>query len=158
MDEAEFARCVELGRENARIMGLAANHCQHMRFVESGGRGMLEDATGLPLNARRVECPVAIGNTSGMRLDDVTFGFYAEHCVGCVMRSPTGRLPNLESEALTRQQEAEAKEAERAEKLRVRAIARARRVERRRSLRVTADPATAGILDDLDVLDPGPDC
>ncbi|MEV8442062.1 hypothetical protein AB0425_32185 [Actinosynnema sp. NPDC051121] len=156
MDEAEFARYFELGHENARIMELAANHCRHMRFVEFGGRGMLEEMTGLPLNSRRVECPVAIGNTSGMRLDYVAFGFYAEHCVGCAMRNPTGQLPNLETEALTRQQEAKAEEAERAEKLRVRAVARAGRVERRRSLRASADPATAGILDDLDVLDPDP--
>ena len=156
MDEAKFARDLELGHENARIMELAANHCRHMRFVESGGRGMLEQVSGLPLNARRVECPVAIGNMSGMRLDDVTFGFYAEHCVGCAMRNPTGRLPNLETEALTRQHQAEAKEAKRAEELLVWGVARARRIERRRSLRATADPATAGILDDLDVLDPDP--
>jgi hypothetical protein len=156
LDEAEFARHFDLGHENARIMELAANHCRHMRFVESGGRGMLEEVSGLPLNSRRVECPVAIGNMSGMRLDDVTFGFYAEHCVGCDMRDPTGRLPNLETEALARQQQAEAEEAERAEELRVRGVARAERVERRRSLRATADPATVGILDDLDVLDPDP--
>lgn len=156
MDEAEFARQFDLGHENARIMELAANHCRHMRFVESGGRGMLEEASGLPLNSRRVECPVAIGNMSGIRLDHVTFGFYAEHCVGCDMRNPTGRLPNLETEALARQQQAEAEGAERAEELRVRGVARAERVERRRSLRATADPATAGILDDLDVLDPDP--
>jgi hypothetical protein len=156
LDEAEFARHFDLGRENARIMELAANHCRHMRFVESGGRGMLEEVSGLPLNSRRVECPVAIGNMSGMRLDYVTFDFYAEHCVGCDMRDPTGRLPNLETEALARQQQAEAQEAERAEELRVRGVARAERVERRRSLRATADPATTGILDDLDVLDPDP--
>ena len=156
MDEAEFARHFDLGHENARIMELAANHCRHMRFVESGGRGMLEEVSGLPLNSRRVECPVAIGNMSGMRLDHVTLGFYAEHCVGCDMRDPTGRLPNLETEALARQQQAEAKEAERAEELRVRSVARAERLERRRSLRAIADPATTGILDDLDVLDPDP--
>lgn len=156
LDEAEFARYYELGHENARIMELAANHCRQMRFVESGGRGMLEEVSGLPLNSRRVECPVAIGNMSGMQLDYVTFEFYAEHCVGCDMRDPTGRLPNLETEALSRQQQAEAQEAERAEKLRVQAVARAERVERRRSLRATADPATTGILDDLDVLDPDP--
>lgn len=156
MDEAEFARRFELGHENARIMELAANHCRHMRFVEFGGRGMLEEVSGLPLNMRRVECPVAIGNTAGMRLDHVTFGFYAEHCVGCDRREPTGRLPNLGTEALARQQQAEAENAERAEGLRIRGIARAGRVERRRSLRATADPATASILDDLDALDPDP--
>jgi hypothetical protein len=156
LDEAEFARYSELSHENSRIMGLAADHCQHMRFVEFGGRGMLEEMTGLPLNSRRVECPVAIGNASGMRLDRITFEFYSEHCVGCDTRNPTGRLPNLETEVLTRQQKAQAKEAERAKKLRIRDVARAGRVERRRSLRATADPATAGILDDLDVLDPDP--
>lgn len=156
LDEAEFARYLDLGHENVRIMELASNHCRHLRFVESGGRGMVEEVSGLPLNSRRVECPVAIGNMSGMRLDCVTFEFYAEHCVGCEMRDPTGRLPNLETEALARQQQAEAQEAERAEELGVLGVARAERIERRRSLRATADPATTGILDDLDVLDPDP--
>jgi len=156
LDEAEFARYVELGHENALVMELATNHCRHMRFVESGGRGMLEEVTGLPVNSRRVECPVAIGNMSGMRLDHVTFSFYAKHCGGCEMRSPTGRLPNLETEAYARQEQAAVAEAEKAEALRRRAVARAERAERRRSLRATADPATSGILDDLDVLDPDP--
>lgn len=77
-------------------------------------------------------------------MDYVAFGFYAEHCVGCDMRNPTGRLPNLETEALTRQKEAEAEKARWAEKLRVRGLARAGRVERRRSLRASADPASVG--------------
>lgn len=156
MDEAEFTRHLDLGRENARIMELAAQHCRHMRFVESGGRGLLEEMSGLPLNLRRVECPVGIGNTSGMRLDHVALEFYAGHCVGCEMRDPTGRLPNLETEALARHRQGQVEEAERAEALRVRDVARAERIERRRSLRATADPATAGILDDVDVLDPNP--
>lgn len=156
LDEAELARYVELGHENARIMQLAENHCRHMRFVEFGGRGMLEAVYGLPLNSRRVECPIAIGNMSGMRLDHVTFRFYAEHCVGCDMRDPTGRLPNLETEARARQQRVDAEEAQRVEELRIRRAARTERMERRRTLRATADPATASILDDLDVLDPDP--
>jgi hypothetical protein len=156
LDEAEFARHLELGHENARIIELARNHCRHMRFVEVGGRGMLEEESGLPLNMRRVQCPVTIGDTAGMRLDQVTFEFYSANCVGCKLRNPTGRLPNLETEALARRQQAEAAEAERAEDLRIRGVARTRRVERRRSLRATADPATASILDDLDVLDPHP--
>ncbi|GAA2975394.1 hypothetical protein [Actinokineospora diospyrosa] len=156
MNEAEIARYLELGRENARIMELAADHCRDMRFVEIGGRGMLEEESGLPLNMRRVECPVAIGNTAGMRLDHVTFGFYADHCGGCDLRKPTGRIPNLETEVRTRQQEAEAQRAERAERLRLQGVERAVRVERRRSLRATADPATVGILDDLDLLEVDP--
>lgn len=63
MDEEEFAHYYELGRENGRMIELATDHCQNIRFVEMGGRGQLEDMTGLPLNMRRVECTVAIGNT-----------------------------------------------------------------------------------------------
>lgn len=98
MDETEIARYVEMGEENARIIDLATQHCRCMRFAEDGGQGMLEEWTGLPLNARRVECPVAIGNMSGMRLEYVAFEFYAKHCPGCELRQPTGRLPNLETE------------------------------------------------------------
>lgn len=124
-----------------------------MRFVEAGGHGMLEEIYGLPLNARRVECPIAIGNTSGMRLDLEALDFYHEHCIGCAHRDPTGVLPNLESEALARQEQAAIESAARAADLHDRSAARTARVERRRSLRAAADPAAAGILDDLDVLD-----
>src|SRR6185436_2648938 len=72
LDEAEFAQHVELGRENARIVELAENHCRHIRYVEYGAGGMLEATTGLPLNMRRVECPVTIGNSAAMRLDHLT--------------------------------------------------------------------------------------
>lgn len=156
LDEAEFARYLELGRENARIMELAQNHCRHIRFVEHGAGGMLEATTDLPLNMRRVECPVTIGNSIAMRLDHLAFEFYAANCTRCEKRDPTGRLPNLETEVLARQQQNEAEEAKRAEELQTLSAARAARVERRRSLRATADPATASILDDLDVLDPDP--
>lgn len=52
MDDEEFAEHIELGQENARIVELASSHCQHMRFVESGGRGMLEQMMRLSLNSR----------------------------------------------------------------------------------------------------------
>ncbi len=157
MDEDEFAQYYELGRENLRIIELATNHCQNIRFVEFSGRGLLEDVTGLPLNMRRVECTVAIGNTGSMRLDGVALDFYAEHCPGCLQRNPTGRLPNLETEYQVRQEAAAASRAEAAERTRRLGVARAARLERRRSLRASADPAASGILDDLDVVDADPE-
>jgi hypothetical protein len=153
VDEPDFAKYYELGRENARIIDLAAQHCRHMRFAESGGRGMVEEWTGLPLNARRVECPVAIGNMVGMRLDYVALEFYRAHCLGCEHRQPTGRLPNLETEYQARQEQARVAEAARAERRRQLDMARAERVERRRGLRVAADPAATALLDDLDIVD-----
>ncbi|GAA3880766.1 hypothetical protein GCM10022275_31530 [Tessaracoccus defluvii] len=157
LDEDEFAHYVELGRGNARMIELATNHCQNVRFVECGGQGMLEESTGLPLNMRRVECTVAIGNTAGMRIDGIALDFFAEHCPGCPERNPTGQLPNLETEFQKRQEAAAASEAEAAEVKRKLSIARAARVERRRSLRASADPAAANILDDLDMIDADPE-
>jgi hypothetical protein len=157
VDETEFGRYVELGRENARIIDLAAQHCLRMRFTESGGQGVAEEWTGLPLNSRRVECPVAIGNISGMRLDHVALEFYTEHCQGCGLRQPTGRLPNLQTEYDARQQAARAEDAIRAERTRELARAHAHRLERRRGLRATADPAVSALLDDLDIIDKHPE-
>ena len=157
MNEDEYASYIALGQRNARVIDLAANHCQSMRFIQSGGQGMLEETTGLPLNSRRVECEVAIGDTSGMQLEHIAFGFYANHCIGCAQRAPTGRLPNLETEYQQRQAEAEAQEAEAAQRRHELGVLRSARVERRRSLRATADPAAANILEDLNVLDRNPE-
>ena len=157
MNDDEFASYFALGQENARIIDLASNHCQSMRFAQFGGQGMLEKMTGLPLNSRRVECEVAIGNTSGMRLDHIALDFYTKHCIGCAQRNPTGRLPNLETEYQERRASAQAEETEAAQRRRDLGVRRAARIERRRSLRATADPAATNILDDLDILDTNPE-
>ena len=157
MNDDEYVSYIALGQRNARVIDLAANHCQSMRFIQSGGQGMLEETTGLPLNSRRVECEFAIGDTSGMQLEHIAFGFYADHCIGCAERAPTGRLPNLETEYQERQAEAEAQEAKAAQRRHDLGVLRTARVERRRSLRATADPAAANILDDLNILDRDPE-
>jgi hypothetical protein len=157
LDESEIARYIALGEENARIIDLATQHCRRMRFAEADGRGMLEEYTGLPLNSRRVECPVAIGNMSGMRLDHVALEYYEANCRGCDLRQPTGRLPNLETEYNARQAAARAAEVDRAEHRRQLGVARTVRVERRRGLRATADPAVTALLDDIDIVDRNPE-
>lgn len=157
MNEDEYASYIALGQKNARIIDLATNHCQSMRFIQSGGQGMLEATTGLPLNSRRIECEVAIGDTSGMQLEHIAFDFYTDHCIGCARRNPTGRLPNLETEYQESRAEAEAQEAEAAQRRHDLGVLRTARVERRRSLRATADPAAANILDDLNILDTDPE-
>ena len=157
-DDAEFAKSVELGEENARVIELGTNHCRNMEFVEwGGGRGMLEEITGLPLNMRRIECPVAIGSSSAMNLSMIAFEFFAKHCIGCDQRNPTGRLPNLETEFEKRRAAAATAEAKRTERRRALAAQRTERVERRRGLRASSDPAAANILDDLNILDTNPE-
>jgi hypothetical protein len=65
-----------------------------MRFAESGGPGMAEEATGLPINMRQVRCPVAFGSQS-MNLFGIASIFYEDHCIGCSLRRPTGEVLNL---------------------------------------------------------------
>lgn len=150
MDEA-----IERGRENARVIELAQNHCQLMEFPVAAGHGMLEDLVGLPINMRRIRCPKAIGNSAAPRLRSVARSFYTEHCVGCALRKPSGGLPTLAS--LVQADEREEAESERLAAEREEEVTRSReeRAKRRRPLRVASDPAMAAVLRDLDILDGG---
>ena len=85
---------IRIGRENQQTLELARRHCLNMQFVESGGRGMAEEATGLPINMRQVRCLVAFGSQS-MNLFGIAGTFYEEHCGECSLRRPTGEVPNL---------------------------------------------------------------
>ena len=154
--ESELERAYALGRANLITMELARRHCLHMTFTEWGGRGMAEQASGLPINTRQVSCPVARGNGAAMNLDWIVSEFYEQHCVGCQRRRPTGEVPNLASVM----EERKAKAANGAEADRLATDQRHReweqRAERRRGVIVSADPAMAGALGDMAILDHEP--
>lgn len=148
MDDA-----IATGRENARIIELAQNHCQHMTFTVAGGYGMLEEVSGLPINMRAISCVKAHGNSAATRLRQVARSFYTEHCVGCVLRKPSGGLPTLAS-LVEEDERADAELVRQAEERDAEsARLRAERGKRRKALEVSADPAMVGALHDLDVLD-----
>lgn len=143
------------GRKNAETIELARRHCLHMTFTESGGQGFAEEATGLPINSRRVHCSYGQGGASG-DLDWIASDFYEEHCVGCEHRQPTGEVPNLATIVEERNQAAATvAEAQQVETVRA-AAAWGERLERRRALIATSDPAMAGALEDIGVLDSEP--
>ncbi|MEU7061683.1 hypothetical protein [Streptomyces sp. NPDC046197] len=126
-----------------------------MTFTPCGGQGYAEAVTGLPINMRQVGCPVANGGAS-VNLELVVGEFYDQHCVGCEQRAPTGDVPNLAT--LMDEQKTKAAQARAAAEQRTRQAHAGweQRVERRRSLRVGADPAMASALDDIGVLDADP--
>jgi len=97
--ESAFEDAYAIGRANVWTIELARRHCLNMTFTkwEGGGQGMAEQLSGLPIDTRRVSCPIARGNSAAMNLDWVASDFYDEHCVGCQHRRPTGELPNLAS-------------------------------------------------------------
>ena len=86
---------IAMGMRNQHLIDLATHHCTQMDFVQSGGRGMAEQATGLPINMRQIQCPVALDNSMASNLEFTVVAFYRQHCVGCGLRQPTGVVPNL---------------------------------------------------------------
>jgi hypothetical protein len=153
--ERIFEDAVATGRRNAVTIEMARRHCLNMRFVEFGGQGLAEAQTGLPINMRRVECPVAHGGASS-NLEWIATDFFRDHCVGCGSRRPTGEVPNLATVVEERDAEAARAAAEQElETLRLH-TQWVERAERRRGLVAVSDPAMAGALADIAVLDTEP--
>jgi len=146
---------VRMGVRNREWVELARRHCLNMEVVPSGGRGMAEEATGLPIDMRQVRCHVAHGDMSA-NLPWVMTDFFRKHCVGCVARRPTGEVPNLATTVEDADAAAAAgRAAEEAD------LARRRdewqpRADSRRSLASSSGEAMAGVLRDVDVLDGDP--
>jgi hypothetical protein len=150
MDDA-----IRLGQENRQTLELARRHCLNMQFVECGGRGMTEEVTGLPINMRQVQCPVAFGSQS-MNLLGIASQFYEDNCVGCSLRRPTGEIPNLasvmEERAAEDARQAAVRDAQ-AERARQQWAARA---ERRRAIAAAGGEAMADAVANIGLLDAEP--
>lgn len=136
------------GHANQETIQLAHHHCTQMRFVESGGRGMAEAATGLPVNMRRVECPYDQGGSSG-NLDWIATEFYEDHCVGCPHRQPTGQVPKLATLVEERKAAAAATATEGDRQIERQRQRWRDRFQTRRALMVGADPAMAQAIETL---------
>ena len=152
----EIERATEIGKANQEIIRLARNFCGHLEVVISGGVGLVEQMTGLPIGMRSFRCPYAkAAGFAGMNLEHIALDFYDRNCVGCKERLPV-RLPNLLQLVEERDRELQTREersrlAAEEERARVEA-----RVSLRRVLREGADAIKAGIFDILDRLDLSP--
>lgn len=149
---------VQLGLQNREIVELARRHCLQMKFVlvPDGGRGMAEAATGLPIDMRQIQCPVAHGNGMASNLKWIAGEFYRNHCVGCDQRRPTGDVPNLATWVEDIDMAAAAARVDEEKKLLQQHADWRTRADPRRSLSSSSGEAMAGILRDIDVLDSDP--
>ena len=109
------------------------------------------------MDIRRVSCPVAQGDAAGMNLDWLASEFYQEHCAGVPAPSADrgGTQPGVGHRGRRQAEAAAAAEAERQA-----TVAQhrrwAQREERRRAVMAGADPAMAGALGDIAVIDHEP--
>jgi hypothetical protein len=153
--ESVWDDAIRRGHENRRTIELARRHCLNIEFVQSGGQGMVEAETGLPVNTRQVRCPVAIGPMSA-NLTWIASEFYQDHCIGYSLRRPTGDVPNLATVVEERAGKAAQQAGLEADK-----ISRAReqwsaRVEVRRAIAATGGEAMADAIDNMAILDQEP--
>lgn len=152
----EIQRAIEIGEKNKEVIELARNWCAHLSFEITGGVGLVEQQTGLPIGGRGIRCPYArVGGFAGMDLQFVTLDFYDRNCHDCKDRRPV-RLPNLSKIVAERDAENQrAKEAQlHSEKEQAKQL-EARRL-RRKQLSQGSGELQAGIFDIIERLDQDP--
>ncbi len=155
MDDFEEScnRAIEAGQRNIRAQKLLSNWCYHAEFVRSGGRGMIEASTGLPIGHMGVECKFSKkGSMHCWLLEDAAYDFYQNNCKDCSEHVLVGN-PNImdfieprEKAAENRRREREELETERQQKL-------AERRKERAELRVELSVEESFVLDLLDEID-----
>jgi hypothetical protein len=149
-------KAVQIGERNKQIIELARNWCAHLEVQQSGGVGLVEMSTGLPIGMRSFKCDYArAAGFAGMDLEYIALDFYDRNCADCSQRKPV-RFPNLSEVVGARdaaRQQASDAQAHAAEE---EAKALAARATRRSELAIGGGPARTGIFDALDEFDRQP--
>ena len=93
--DEQVRRAIEIGEKNKRTIELIKNWCAYIVVKQSGGVGIVEIETGLPIGTRSLECPHArAAGWAGMDMAHIAVDFYDRNCVDCQFRKPV-TLPNL---------------------------------------------------------------
>ena len=93
--EDSLERAYALGAKNRDMLNLLNQHCAHAVDEKTSGRGMAEEASGLPIDVRTIRCPYAKQQVgSANNLEWIVVDFYRANCVGCPHRQLRG-VPNL---------------------------------------------------------------
>jgi len=149
-------KAIHIGEKNKEIIELAKNWCAHLEVRQSGGIGIVEIQTGLPIGMRSFKCPHAsAAGLAGINLQVVALDFHDRNCVNCKFRQPV-RLPNLSSLVGERDAAEQRASAARASSAQRQAQALAARAARRQEFSRGSDPPRAGIFSILDALDREP--
>ena len=143
---------LDIGLENLEILRLAKAWCENATMSGGMGVGLLEQATGLPINGGSLRCNYAKAPPQliGMQLAHSALPFYEANCVGCTYRVPGGEEPNLATWALEQRQQ---RDDEHARQERERADESARRAQRHQDRRRRLSSTSAPIAQILDLVE-----
>lgn len=149
----EIEAYVAAGKRNAEVMVLMRNWCAYARARRTGGVGMIEQMTGLPISHFSMECDHApAGGMAAFDFGESVLDFYDRNCATCAIRKPVN-LPNLSKLVNERDEKRriaaardQIKQAEAEQALK-------RRSDARSALRKDLDAVNQALIDDLDAYD-----
>ena len=151
--EEDYKNAVEAGQKNLLAKQLLNNWCYHAECVRSSGRGMIEEATGLPIGHMGVQCKFSKKNTMMCwLLEDAAYDFYLNNCKDCSARVLVGNTDIMdfvrprEEAAEKRKKEQELQEIQRKQE-------QARRQQERSEIRYQLSLEETFVVDLLDELD-----
>lgn len=151
--EDDYKNAIEAGQRNLRAKKLLSNWCFHAEFARSGGMGMVEAATGLPIGHMGVRCKFSKKNSMHCwLLEDAAYDFYQNNCKDCVERTPVG-IPNIMEFVGPREEFSEKRKRAREEEKKEREQKHTKRRQERAELRYELSLEESFVLDLLDELD-----
>lgn len=155
MDD-DIKKAVQIGESNAEIIKLAKNWCAHLEVEKSGGTGLVEIETGLPIGMRSFKCVHAsAAGWAGMDLGSIVLDFYDRNCADCKKRVPV-MLPNISELVAKRDNVAAATRRDNEARLREEHAAYEKRRLQRQALSEKSDDTILAIFDAVDSLDRDP--
>ena len=149
----DYRRAVEAGESNLRAKKLLNNWCLHAEIARSGGIGMIEESTGLPIGHMGVRCKFSKKNSMHCwRLEDSIYDFYRNNCANCEERVPVGD-PNILSFVSPREKAAEERQRRLEEEANDRRQKQLERQSDRNELRQQLSLEESFVIDLLDEID-----
>lgn len=151
--EERYKDAVEAGQRNLRAAKLVSNWCFHAEINRSGGRGLIEAETGLPIGHMGLQCKHSKKNSMhSWLLEDAAYDFYLNNCKNCSERTAVG-LPNIMEFVAPREEAAKARRLKRETDEAKREAQRKSREEKRALLRHELELDETFVLDLVDELD-----
>lgn len=155
MDDFEdsYKQAIEAGQRNLQAISRLRNWCFHAEIARSGGRGLIEAETGLPIGHMGVGCKYSKKySMHSWLLEDAIYDFYQNNCKGCSERLAVG-IPNIMEFVEPREKAIEERKKAREEETEKLAQKFCKRRQERAELRHNLSLEETFVLDLLDELD-----
>ena len=151
--EGRYRDAIEAGQRNLRAAKLVRNWCFHAEINRSGGGGLVEAQTGLPIGHMGLQCKHSKKNSMHTwLLEDAAYDFYLNNCKNCTERVAVG-IPSIMEFIEPREEAAKARRSKREADEAKRLAERRSREEKRALLRYELALEETFVLDLVDELD-----